>query len=126
MEDKLKEQAPLPGLGRSLACASSIEKMKATTKVVSFGLNFNGQLGYECYDNKNPRSVNAPSDLISLHAGWNCSVAVNSTNHPSIFFFQQFNYVHSFLNCCFLSWPHRNNNHAFNNINTYLLWGIGR
>ncbi|ELR17771.1 protein kinase domain containing protein [Acanthamoeba castellanii str. Neff] len=56
--------------------------MKATTKVVSFGLNFNGQLGYECYDNKNPRSVNAPSDLISLHAGWNCSVAVNSEGTP--------------------------------------------
>jgi alpha-tubulin suppressor-like RCC1 family protein len=52
------------------------EEMKASTKVVSFGLNFNGQLGYECYDNKNPRMVNAPSDLVSLNAGWNCSVAV--------------------------------------------------
>ena len=60
--------------------------MTASTKVVSFGLNFNGQLGYECYDNKNPRSVNAPSDLISLHAGWNCSVAVNSNQIPLDFF----------------------------------------
>jgi len=69
----------------TLISGTEDEGMEAgpSTKVVSFGHNFNGQLGYDGYDNKTPRSVNTPPTLITVQAGWSCSAALTSTPPPS-------------------------------------------